>query len=90
MVPETVTDVFQSNYNLKNSSKLQSKGIKIKTVMHGSETISSSGQQTWDILPTELKYIVSPILIKKKIRELTPKNCPCRLCKTYLQNIGFL
>ena len=60
-----MTEVFQSNYNLKNSSALLSRGIK--TVMYGSETISSSGPQAWDILLTELKYIVSPTLIKKKI-----------------------
>ena len=50
--------------------------------------------EIWDILPTELKRIVSPTLFKKKkkkkIRELAPKNCPCRVCKTYEQNIGFL
>ena len=37
-----------------------------------------------------IKKIVSPTLFKKKIREGTPKNCPCRLCKTYVQNIGLL
>ena len=58
--------------------------------MYGSETISSFGPKMQDILPTELKKIVSPTLFKKKIREWVRKNCPCRLCKTYVQNIGFL
>ena len=75
----------ESNYSLRNSTALQG-----KTVMYGSETISSLGPKIWDILPTELKRIVSPTLFKKKIREWAPKNCPCRLCKTYVQNIGFL
>ena len=34
--------------------------------MHGSETISSLEQKIWDILPTELKGIVSPTLLKTK------------------------
>ena len=55
--------------------------------MYGSETISSLGPKIWDILPTELKRIVLPTLFKKKIREWAPNNCPCRLCKTYVQNI---
>ena len=38
----------------------------------------------------ELKNIVSPTLLKKKIREWVPKNCPFSLCKTYVQNIGFM
>ena len=52
--------------------------------------ISSLGTKIWDILPMELTKIVSPTLFKKKIREWAPKNCPCHLCKTYVQNIVFL
>ena len=65
-------------------------GRSIKTVMYGSETISSLEPKIWDILPVELKNIVSPILFKKKICEWAPKNWPCCLCKTYVQNIGFV
>ena len=91
MTPEILTEIFpqkESKYILRNSKTLQ--GRSIKTVMYGSETISSLGPKIWDILPTELKRIVSPSLFKKKIREWAPKNYPCRLCKTYVQNIGFL
>ena len=85
MVPEILTEIFpqkKSNYSLKNSTTLQ--GRSIKTVMYGSETISSLGPKIWDILPTELKKIVSPTLFKKKIREWAPKNCPLHLCNTYV------
>ena len=34
--------------------------------MHGSETISSLEPKIWDILPAELKGVVSPTLFKKK------------------------
>ena len=91
MAPEILTEIFpqkESNYSLKNSTALQ--GRSIKTVMYGSETISSLGPKILDILLTELKKIVSPTLFKKKICEWAPKNCPCRLCKTYVQNIGYL
>ena len=67
---------------------LQSRSIKI--IMYGSETISSLGPKIWDILLTDLKSILYPTLLNKKICECAPKNCPCRSCKTYLQNIGFL
>ena len=53
------------------------------------ETISSLGPKIWDILQMEVKDIVSPILLKKN-HEWAPKNCPCRLCKTYVQNTRFL
>ena len=68
MSPEILTEIFpqkESNYSLKNSTTLQ--GRCIKTVMFGSETISSLGPKTWDILPAELKTTVSPTLFKKKL-----------------------
>ena len=49
-----LTEIFplkESNYSLRNSTALQ--GRSIKTVMYGSETISSLGPKIWDILPTE-------------------------------------
>ena len=56
MAPEILTEIFpqkESSYSLRNSTTLQ--GRSIKTVMYGSETISSLGPKIWDILPTELK-----------------------------------
>ena len=91
MAPEILTEIFpqkESSYSLRNRTTLQ--GRSIKTVMYSSETLSSLGRKIWDILSTELKRIVSPTLFKKKICEWAPKNCPCRLCKTYIQNIRFL
>ena len=91
MTPEILTEIFpqkESNYSLRNSTALQ--GRSIKTVMYDSETKSSLGPKIWNILLTELKKIMSPTLFKKKTREWGPKNCPCRLCKTYVQSIGFL
>ena len=61
MAPYILTEIFpqkESNYSLRNCTALQ--GRSIKTVTYGSETISSLGPKIWDILPTELKKIVSP------------------------------
>ena len=65
-VPETLTEIFpqtENNYSLRNSTTLQ--GRSIKTVMYGSETISSLGPKIWDILPTVLKKIVSYTIQKE-------------------------
>ena len=58
MAPEILTEIFrqkESNYSLRNSTVLQSRSIK--TVMYGSETISSLGRKIWDILPMDLKKV---------------------------------
>ena len=70
MASEILTELFSqklSNYSLRNSTALQ--GRRFNTVMYGSETKSSLGSKIWDILPMELKTIVSPTLFKKKIHE---------------------
>ena len=74
MVPEILTEIFpqkENNYSLRNSTALQ--GRSMKTVMYGLETKSSLGPKIWDILPMELKEIMSPTLFKKKIRELAQR-----------------
>ena len=66
MASEILTEIFpqkESNYSPRNSTALQ--GRSIKTIMYGSESISSLGPKIWDILPTELKKNVSPTLFKK-------------------------
>ena len=70
MALEMLTKIFsqkESNYSLRNSTTLR--GRSIKTAMYGSETISSLGPKIWDILPTDLKNIVYPTLLNKKICE---------------------
>ena len=44
-----------NSYSFRNSTALQ--GRSIKTVMYGSETISSLGQKRWDILPKKRKFV---------------------------------
>ena len=65
-------------------------GRCIETVMFGSENMFRLGAIIRDTLLAELKTIVSPKLFKKKIREWVLRTCPCRLCKMYVQKIGFL
>ena len=84
--PEILTEIFPQNKAIIVLEIAQ----RCRAVMYGSEAISSLGPKLWDILPMELKKIVSPSLFKKKIREWAQKNRLCRLCKTYVQNIGFL
>ena len=63
MTPE-IFPQKQSNYSLRNSTALQ--GRSIRTIMYGSETISSLGPKIWDILPTELKKNCVSYIIQKE------------------------
>lgn len=92
MTPEILTETFplkESNSNIRNRIMLH--GRSTKTVMFDSKYIYSLGLKRSYVLPTELKKnCVSYITQKEKIRNWILKNCPCRLCIRYVQNIEFL
>ena len=62
----------------------------VKSVFHGSESISYLCHKIWDIAPLELKDLTSVVAFKNGIKEWKPKNSPCRLCKKYVSNLGFI
>ena len=49
------------------------------------------GPVVWEImLPKCYKNIVLLDKFKEDIKEWTPDNCPCRLCKNYIGSVGFI
>ena len=62
----------------------------VRSVFHGNETISYLGPKIWDIVPLELRELISVVDFKKGIKEWKPENCPCRLCKKYVSNLEFI
>ena len=57
---------------------------------HGSKSLSNLGPTTWNLASDKLKQLVDIHAFKKDIKKWKLKNCPCRLCKTYIPNIGFV
>ena len=84
-------DIFPINrnpYNLRQNSQFSRP--RINTVYHGTESISNLGPKIWDLVPSNLKEISELDKFKKAIKQWKPEDCPCRLCKVFVQNVGFL
>ena len=91
LAPEIMSELFVSNklhYNLRKNTDF--KHASARTVLYGTETVSVLGPKVWNLLPVDLKNSSSIIEFKRKIRSWSTKNCPCRLCKKYLPNLGFI
>ena len=90
--PAIIAELFEHKeehcYNRRNNAEFTIPAIR--TVYHGSESISYLGPKIWNILPDRLKNANSLETFKPEIKKWKPENCPCRLCKSYLQNIGFI
>ena len=56
----------------------------------GTETLSFLAQKLWDILPKDIKDSESLGTFKSKIKKWIPSERPCRLCKTYVLQVGFI
>ena len=89
--PELMNDVFgfiEKPYSLQTTSHFRLR--KIRTTIYGIETPSYFGPKLWNLVPNEYKTIESLADFKAKIITWVPKNCPCRLCKTYIHQLGFI
>ena len=78
----------ENHYNLCNQNDFEIPFVR--TVYHGTESISCLGPKIWNIVPPEFKQNKSLNSFKKTIREWVPLNFPCRLCKRYVDGVGFL
>ena len=61
-----------------------------RTVYFGTENITSLAPKLWELIPSEVKSAISLNIFKAKIKSWTTDKCPYRLCKTYVENIGFI
>ena len=56
---------------------------------YGIKSISYLGCKIWELVPNDLKASSNLKMFKNKIKNWIPKDCKCRLCKTYVQGVGF-
>ena len=63
---------------------------KVNTVNKGVETIRYRGPKTWGLVPEEIKKSKTLFTFKEKIKKWKPSSCTCRLCKTYIKDLGYL
>ena len=86
-----MSELFQvkdTRYNLRSGNILVSSNVK--TVHYGKESISYLVPLIWNQVPDEIKYSKSLNTFKSKIKQWTPDKCPCTLCMTYIQNVGYI
>ena len=86
-----IQDIFpdyEPTYDFRKSKFWE--GSNIRTVIYGSETLSNRGPKTWEILPQSIKNSQSLNEFKEKVKHWKPVGCTCRLCKTFIQDLGFL
>ena len=83
-------DIFQTRgirYNLR--SKTEFSGYCVNTNRVGLNSLKFFAAKVWDIVPLEINNSDRVEAFKSKFPKWKP-NCSCYLCKTYINNIGFV
>ena len=89
--PPLMNEIFverNNNYSLRGNNVLTRR--RVISVRYGTETVSFLAPKIWDILPKDIKDSESLDIFKRKIKKWIPSECPCRLCKTYVPQVGFI
>ena len=89
--PEVVNSLFQftnKNYNLRNAPILKRNGYF--AVHYGSESLVFLAlKKIWELVPDSIREVKTSIF-RNKIKAWTTDKCPCRLCKKYIGQVGFI
>ena len=86
-----MNNIFKVNqtvpYNLRKRNAVHSRNPS--SLRYGTETISYIAPKIWTRVPKTTKNCDSLKSFKQKIGKWKP-DCPRRLCKAYLQHVGFV
>ena len=91
IAPTIVSELFSFssvNYSLRSGSQFHQPSAS--TVWNGQEIISYLRPNIWNMVPEEMKQKSSLFASKREIKQWVSNNCPFRICKNYLPNIGFI
>ena len=89
--PSFMQEIFcenESHYNLRNNNEFVQP--RVRSVGNGTESVRFKGPQLWQMLPQTIRNSGSLAQFKANIKNWKGENCPCKLCRTFIPNLGFL
>ena len=90
--PKLVSDCFETDnltvHNTRNRSTFYFRPIR--TFLLGTESLSHLGPKIWELVPSNIKILLTLTAFKEAFEQLKAHACPCRLCRTYIYHIGFV
>ena len=88
--PKILEEVFPMKKSTKYCSKSPFETFNVRTTNYGIHSLSYMGPKIWSILPRDIKESVNLQTFKNKIKNWKPTGCPCRICKNYVQGVGYI
>ena len=82
--------VTHHEHNYDSRQNTQFLRDKVNSNTYGLESIRILGPKIWELLPQWMKLIENINSFKDKIQRWKVENCPCKLCKVYVHEVGYL
>ena len=90
--PPIMNDVLtldeNASYNLRSGVTVTRRNIR--TSKFGFETIITIRAVLWRNLPNDIKNSDSLNIFKHRIKQWTPDKCPCKICRNFIKNLGYI
>ena len=89
--PDLMTEVFpfnDSGYNLRNKRTFKSR--RVKSMRYGTDSLAYLAPKIWELVPNEIKAVESLASFKSAIKKWKTTECPCRVCKTHIPQVGLV
>ena len=77
------------NYNGPNIHSQIDFELPHVKIVKGQDTSRFLGPKIWNLIPRTMKEASALRIFKNKVTNWIPEGCPCRLCKDYVQGLGF-
>ena len=87
-----IKDVFklkEPTYNLRSETNRFTRR-NVKTTYYGLLSIKYLVPQIWELVQQSVRICKTLNEFKTKIKCCYPDHCPCKLCKTYIAQLGFI
>ncbi len=75
------------SYSLRHGNDTQLP--KVLTTTFGIEIVAYLGNKLWQLLPQQIKNSSNLHIFKRRVKYWKGEKCNCRLCKTYVPQVGF-
>ena len=92
LVTDIMKDLFElieSLYNLRSGPNYLTRG-NAKATYYSLSSIKILAPQLWELVPQSVRKCKNLNEFKTKIKSWYPDHCACRLCKTYIAQLGFI
>ena len=79
----------ENHYNFRHQLGTKFKVDHVKTETYAKQSVLYLGHKIWNSIPQETKNVTTLATFKTKIKRWKPI-CSCRICRIYIQRIGFM